>query len=354
MADIALSKTISNESKTAIDLSKFEPPKESDGWKAFRIDLTKQVDPPEPLIIQTDTGIPMLHRRNIGTIAASAKVGKTFLISAIGAAALNDDSFLGFHCPKKEAKVLFVDTEQDVSDTQNVTKRVHRINDWDTSMNKDSFISLNLREISSEKRCEVIESAIRDISPDLVMLDGIVDLLADFNNIEQSKNAVEMLTRWSTQYDCHIITCLHVNKGTAELRGHLGAFLRQKGEITILLTKKDESTSYIEAKAIDSRHRPIDDFCFRINAEALPELYYPEPKPATTEKNRCFFENILKVGNTMSYADLRSEVMKVSEVKERTAERRIKKAVEESVISKNESGFYYIPFKNEPQNELPF
>jgi hypothetical protein len=333
--------------------AKFEP-RESADWTSYRIDLTKQVNPPEPLIIQTDTGIPMLHRRNIGTIAASAKVGKTFLISAIGAAALNDDSFLGFHCPKNETKVLFVDTEQDISDTQNVTKRVHRINNWDTSENKDFFVSLNLREISSEKRCEIIESAIKDIVPDLVMLDGIVDLLSDFNNIEQSKNAVEMLTRWSTQYDCHILTCLHVNKGTAELRGHLGAFLRQKGEITILLTKKEESVTYIEAKPIDSRHRPIDDFCFRVNSDALPELYCPEPKPAATEKDKCFFENILKVGNTMSYSDLRNEVMKTSDVKERTAERRIKKAVEESVILKNESGFYYIPFKNEPQNELPF
>lgn len=351
MADIALLKPVRDETKTFIDLSKFEPPK--NGWEAYKIDLSKQIAPPEPLIIQTDTEIPMLHRRNIGTIAASAKVGKTFLISAIGASALNDDSFLGFHCPK-EAKVLFIDTEQDVSDTQNVAKRVHRINHWDTSQNKDFFVSLNLREVSSEKRCEIIESAIKDINPDLVMLDGIVDLLADFNNIEQSKNAVEMLTRWSTQYDCHILTCLHVNKGTAELRGHLGAFLRQKGEITILLTKKDESIPYIEAKAIDSRHRPINDFCFRINEDALPELYYPEPKLATTEKNKSFFDNILKVGNTMSYADLRNEVMKQSEVKERTAERRIKKALEDNIISKNDSGFYYIPFKNEQQNELPF
>lgn len=338
-------------------LQTFNPEKfeaESKGWESFKIDLTKQTAPPEPLIIQTDSGIPMLHRRNIATIAASAKVGKTFLISAISAAALNDDSYLGFHCPKKEVKALFVDTEQDESDTQNVVKRVHKINGWSTSENNNNFVSLNLREISSEKRCEIIEDAIKDISPDLIMLDGIVDLLSDFNNIEQSKNAVEMLTRWSTQYDCHILTCLHVNKGTSELRGHLGAFLRQKGELTILLSKKDETPPYIEAKAIDSRHRPIDDFCFRINEDALPELYYSEPKPATTEKNKSFFDNILKVGNTMSYADLRNEVMKQSEVKERTAERRIKKALEDNIISKNDSGFYYIPFKNEQQNELPF
>jgi hypothetical protein len=86
---------------------KFEPPEEN-RWEDYKIDLSKQIAPPEPLIIQTDSGIPMLHRRNIATIAASAKVGKTFLISAISAAALNDDCFLGFHCPKKDVRVLFV------------------------------------------------------------------------------------------------------------------------------------------------------------------------------------------------------------------------------------------------------
>jgi hypothetical protein len=345
--------TMSDTALKAFNPEKFEPPKEN-RWENYKIDLSKQIVPPEPLIIQTDSGIPMLHRRNIATIAASAKVGKTFLISAISAAALNDDCFLGFHCPKKDVKVLFVDTEQDESDTQSVVKRVHRINEWSISANNDNFVSLNLREVSSEKRCEIIEDAIRDFNPDLIMLDGIVDLLADFNNIEQSKNAVEMLTRWSTQYNCHIITCLHVNKGTSELRGHLGAFLRQKGELTILLSKKEGIPSYIEAKAIDSRHRPIDDFCFRINEDTLPELYYPEPKINTSEKNKSFFEGILKIGNTMSYADLRNEVMQQSNVKERTAERRIKKALEGNIISKSESGFYYIPFKNEPQDELPF
>lgn len=340
-----------------IALKTFNPAKfevEAKGWESFKIDLTKQIAPPDPLIIQTDSGIPMLHRRNIATIAASAKVGKTFLISAISAAALNDDSYLGFHCPKKEVKALFVDTEQDESDTQNVVKRVHKINGWNTSENNNNFVSLNLREISSEKRCEIIEDAIKDISPDLIMLDGIVDLLSDFNNIEQSKNAVEMLTRWSTQYDCHILTCLHVNKGTSELRGHLGAFLRQKGELTILLSKKDETPPYIEVKAIDSRHRPIDDFCFRINEDALPELYTPEPKKSNDSKLSDLFEKIMSFGQSYSYADLVAKIIPESNVKESMAKRKIKQATEKEVIYKNNAGFYHLPIKTEIDEKIPF
>ena len=323
-------------------------------WKKFKIDLSNPVAPPEPLIIQSDSDIPMLHRRNISTIAASAKVGKTFLISAIATAALHKDSFLNLHCPKEKVNVLFCDTEQDVSDTQAVTKRIHRLNEWGLDANNDSFVALNLRDPDRDTRVATIESAIIDIKPDLVLLDGIVDLVGDFNNIQDSHQAVTTLTRWATKYDCHIVTCLHVNKGTAELRGHLGAFLRQKGELTLLLTKQEGLVPYIEVKPIDSRHRPIEDFYFRINSEALPELYSPEMKQPRNEKLSDLFLKILPLPTSMSYADLKRKVMEVGEIKERMAEYRIKQATKSGAIEKSEAGFYHLPLKEVIQDDMPF
>jgi hypothetical protein len=323
-------------------------------WRSCRIDLSNPVPPPEPLIIQTDTDIPMLHRRNISTVAASAKVGKTFLVSAIGAAALNDEGCLGLHCPKEGVKVLFVDTEMDNSDTQAVTQRIHRLNGWPTDTNATPLVALNLREQSQADRLAIVESAIKEIRPDLVLLDGIVDLCASFNEIQPSQEAVTKLTQLATTYDCHIVTCLHVNKGTQELRGHLGAFLRQKGELTLLLSKKDEETPYIEVKPIDSRRRPVDPFCFRINNDALPELYQPVPKPPKSPKLDKVFGEILPLPTSMSYADLRKKVMEFCEVKERMAEYRIKQALKGGVIEKSEAGFYHLPMKQITDEPLPF
>ena len=323
-------------------------------WKKYKIDLSNPVAPPEPLIIQTDSEIPMLHRRNISTIAASAKVGKTFLISAIATAALYKDSFINLHCPKEGVKVLFADTEQDESDTQVVTRRIHRLNDWNTDLDNDSFIALNLRDPNREQRISTIEAAICEIKPDLVLLDGIVDLVGDFNNIQESHEAVETLTRWATKFDCHIVTCLHVNKGTAELRGHLGAFLRQKGELTLLLSKQEGIVPYIEVKPIDSRHRQIDDFCFRINVEGLPELYIPEPKEPKNEKLSDLFAKILPLPSSMSYADLKRKVIELSSIKDSMAEKKIKQAKDKGIIIKNEARFYHLPVKNIEQDEMSF
>jgi hypothetical protein len=323
-------------------------------WKKHVIDLANPVAPPEPLLIQTDSDIPMLHRRNISTIAASAKVGKTFLISAIATAALHKDSFFNLHCPKENIKVLFCDTEQDVSDTQGLTIRIHRLNEWKIDTNNDSFIALNLRDFDKDTRILVIENAIIEFKPDLVLLDGIVDLVGDFNNIQDSHQAVTTLTRWSTIYDCHIVTCLHVNKGTSELRGHLGAFLRQKGELTLLLSKQEGIVPYIEVKPIDSRHQSIDDFCFRINDEGLPELYNYEPKQQKNEKLSDLFLKILPIPNSMSYAHLVSKIIESCNVKERMAKRKITTAHKEGIIVKNEAGYYYLPVTKVNNDEIPF
>lgn len=323
-------------------------------WKKFKIDLSRPVAAPEPLIIQSDSDIPMLHRRNISTIAASAKVGKTFLISAIATAALHKDSFLNLHCPKSNVKVLFIDTEQDISDTQVVAKRVHRLNDWDSEKNNDNFIALNLRDLDLETRVICIENVVVDFKPDLVLLDGIVDIVGDFNNIQDSHQAVTTLTRWATKYDCHIVTCLHVNKGTAELRGHLGAFLRQKGELTLLLSKQEGSVPYIEVKPIDSRHRPIDKFCFRINFEGLPELWEAEIKPSRNNLLESIFSEILIGQTSLRHSELIKQVMEMGKVKKDAAKKRIQEAKEKGIIYLNLSGLYYLK-RTEPVNEnLPF
>lgn len=323
-------------------------------WKKYKIDLSNPVAPPEPLIIQSDSDIPMLHRRNISTIAASAKVGKTFLISAIATAALHKDSFLNLHCPKENVNVLFCDTEQDVSDTQAVTKRIHRLNEWGLNANNDSFVALNLRDPDRDTRVATIESAIIDIKPDLVLLDGIVDLVGDFNNIQDSHQAVTTLTRWATKYDCHIVTCLHVNKGTAELRGHLGAFLRQKGELTLLLTKQEGLVPYIEVKPIDSRHRPIEDFCFRINNEGLPELYEAEIKQTRSSLLDSIFSEALQGQTSLRHTDLVQKVMELGKVKIDAAKKRITEAKNKGLIIQNDSGLYYLKQKGVEDVGLPF
>ena len=46
--------------------------------------------------------------------------------------------------------------------------------------------------------------------------------------------------RWSSYYELHIHTVLHLNKGDDNTRGHIGSELNNKAE-TVLLVEKDKS-----------------------------------------------------------------------------------------------------------------
>lgn len=313
-------------------------------WTIAKIDLSKPIPPPEPLLIQTETSIPLLYKRGIHISSGKQKAGKTFYNSILMSAALNPDGCCGFHPIKPNLKVLFVDTEQDKSDTQEVIKRVHRLNQWLLTNNVERLVGINLREYSAPERILFIEQAMQDIKPDIIVIDGVVDLCLDFNSLEESHKLTTLLMQWAAKYDVSIIASLHINKGNDELRGHLGAFLAQKGESVMRVTKKTDTLSYMACEIIESRHKPIDDFDFRI-VEGLPEFYSPLESNKPSVNYEDIFQKALEQGKR--YGELVSEVIKIAGVSEPTAKRYIKNAADLQII-RNKNGNY------ECKNTLPF
>lgn len=317
------------------------PAPEAD-WKKHIVDTTKKISKPDPILIQTSTGIPLFHFRNLSVAAAAMKVGKTKENIALVTAILHPEGFLNFHCPKANARALFTDTEMDSSDTMEFVIGVNKCLGKPESTVLDNFIALNLREVLKPDRAKYIEAAIIDFMPDLVIVDGVVDMCNDFNSISDSSATVEMLTTWASKYNCHIHTNIHVNKGAnnSETRGHLGQILRQKGEVTLLLSKKFDTINYVEVKPIDSRHRPIEDYFFRINNDGLPEEFLPLQKEVKADILKSIIERCFEVENCLRYSELTKKIMEHGKVKVDAAKAKIKKAGENNWIFKNKAEMY--------------
>ncbi len=77
--------------------------------------------------------------------------------------------------------------------------------------------------------------------------------------------------RWSSGYNLHIHTVLHLNKGDDNTRGHIGTELNNKAETVLQITKSQQDGNISEVKAMHIRDREFDPFAFRINDSALPE-----------------------------------------------------------------------------------
>ena len=309
------------------------------------IDLSADIKEPAPLVCLN--AVPVFTRGNISCISGKAKSRKTFLINLL------TSQFLEL---SHTAKVIIYDSEQALFHVQRSTKRIHRLLDWDECKNNSQLRVFALRELSPEQRTEFVADTIARFKPDLVFIDGVRDLLHDFNNITESSDIVNLLMKLSSENDCHICCVLHENKGDASLRGHAGTELMNKAETVISVSKPpDCNHSTVEPKVC--RNLPFEKFHFIVNDNGLPQLCSPQIKPKAIDRTRTVFADILANNKTLSYADLKADVMLKCSVKERAAETRIKTALNDGIILKNTIGHYCLFIDEaeiETEPEVPF
>ncbi len=313
-------------------------------WKPPFIDLSIEIPEREPLITQESSGSVLLYRRGIHVVKGKQKAGKTFYNAILMTALTNPDGYCDLTPSSNVNKVLFVDTEQDYGDVVKVAQRVHELNDWDLKKNQASFGIISLRGYGIDERKIEIENHIRVFKPDVVVIDGIVDLCRDFNSPQESHEIVTQLMQWTEEYDVAIITTLHTNKGDQNMRGHLGTILSQKADNVIEISKIDCLHPCVDCKVSESRHKPIDNFSFRIvessiTGNALPELYVQIAQSQQSNKHQDMFKAVLT--KPMKYTELANAVMKYTDRKEASASRYIKTAVTDEIIKNNE-GLYEI------------
>jgi len=254
-----------------------------------------------------------------------------------------------------KASVLVFDTEQSKFHAQKAIKRIHRLLEWEETKNNKRLRVFRLRELTTDQRLEFVKSAIEYYRPDLVFLDGVRDTIHDFNSIAESSEVINLLMKLSSETNSHICCILHENKSDNNLRGHAGTELQNKSETVISVDRTDDFTSEVTPKFC--RNIAFEKFYFKISENGLPEYCEPEVKPKNTDKLKMIFEDILPKDITYNYAELRSKVMEKCDIKERSAEYKIKQALEQSIITKNSAGLYYstdLNNVNATENELPF
>lgn len=311
-----------------------------------RISLAKAYKAPLPILRQSDK--VLLSRGNVAAIIGKAKSYKTFLSS--GFAATIEDCCLGFSGDEIN-KVLYIDTEQAEQHCAVVLRRIHKLCGWDTTTDDDRIEMLSLREDDPRERLQKTITATLTTRPDLCIVDGIRDLLYDFNSIEESCEVVGVLMRLSSMIDCGIICVIHQNKADANARGHLGSELMNKCETTLQVVNDSGIAS---VTPVYSRNREIEPFSFRIDNEGLPTLCAP---PKVTQKTAGLYELFRKAMFGTSWIERKALVEKVSTLlgkTQRTAERRIAEAIESNVLHLNQQGYLVLTSEAEKEEILPF
>ena len=239
-------------------------------FKKIRITLTHSYTS-EPIILKIgSTTIATLG--NISASVGKAKSGKTFNVLTIVAALLANSRIMNYSpsLPSNKTNIIYIDTEQSRYHCQKTIKRIATLSGLSQEVLENHLFFLSLREYNPIERINIIDKTLKQINDvGLLVIDGLRDLLYDFNCPKESSCLLNKLMTWSSQYMLHIHTVLHINKSDENTRGHLGAELNNKSE-TILHIKKESNSCVV--KPLVTRDQEFSPFSFFINDESIPTL----------------------------------------------------------------------------------
>lgn len=237
------------------------------------IKATDKITVPPKILFVGDCTIATFG--NFSASTGKAKSKKTYNVSAIVAAAVTNTTVLNYRAclPEGKRNILYFDTEQSKYHCHTVLERIYRLSGLSIKEDDPRLMFWGLREYTPKLRIAVIDYALRKYEEvGLVIIDGLRDLMYDINNGKEATDVMTVLMAWTSVYDLHIHTVLHLNKNDNNPRGHIGTELENKAETVLILSKNNQNNSVSEVKPMHMRDKEFTTFAFHIDDDKLPVL----------------------------------------------------------------------------------
>lgn len=326
-------------------------------YEPYRIKLDEDITTPEYTLKYNGRGFA--PKGDIVGLKAQAKSGKSMFCAIIAASVLGCDTF-GLDTTDEAATVLYIDTEQAKANAANQARRINALMGWGNSNNK-RFNLYSLREMEIEERRKTIATLIELLKPTICIIDGLVDILMDFNDVRESQEVINELMKLSSKNDCCMVAVLHVNKSkeSHDMRGHAGTMLLQKAA-DVFEVEKSKGGQLYTVKQTDTRNRPLCDNDEAVMTFALDGDGVPMPTAAITDnqamekRGKLKNEMVKAFGNNqeMSYMEIAKaytltngyevSVAKNGKTNYPTAKKKIREAVANGFLSPTDNGKYVI------------
>ena len=306
-----------------------------DEKERYKIDLAKTYSEPSYLI--KSGGVGTIPRGDIIAVKAKSKHGKTFLCSIFAAVAMGAE-WGSLSAVEKDCKVMLIDTEQNEKNVARVARRIHALAGLDVHKNSGRLLCYALRKMDMAKRWQFIQDRVSEEHPDLLIIDGIADLIADFNNITESQEIIGKLMATSAEFNLSIIFVLHTNKSKEDnnMKGHLGTMAVQKCSDVFEVVK---NVATFNVSVSECRNIPISEFSFILDNDGIPHSSETVRQAQAAEKTavkeaklKQTFAEIFSEKQELGYSDIIPLVKLHFAVQDRQAGNKIAEAKEIGVI----------------------
>ncbi len=293
-------------------------------------------------------GVPFAPMGGIHGLTGKPGHGKTMTFTQLMVAIMRGDfgnlhSLLKERCNRegREPTVLYIDTEMEKGNTQLVMLRVYQEMGWQRGTVQQQFRILWLREVvRAEDRWRMTLRAIYEMRPDVVFLDGLIDVIGDFNDNRACQLLIYQCMGVASHYNISLWCLLHENPGSEKMVGHAGSFLERKAT-DILRTKKDKSgtRATFTVTQAKNRARDFDDWMFHIEDDdnhyghPVMDTFTPETREQPAIDPRQIRETVSVCGNeSLSKHALRDRIRKAKSIGTSKANELIDEAVRQGIL----------------------
>lgn len=313
-------------------------PSDTDMEKLFRskiLDQSKEYPSPIPVISlqYNETLYPLLTLKSFSLWQGKQKSKKTVTLALMIAAYLRETvskdviDFFG----EGGGTVLWIDCEQGESYAARTMKLILKLAGLDRS---DRLVYCDFRDSPPAERMQLIETGIR-CTPgvQLIIIDGIVDLMNDFMEAAEGHGVITRLLTLCSVYNIHVAGVLHQNKADKNARAHVGSIGSQKCELEISTEVDADDKARSIVTCVNARGMPFESFAIRWDKGALPciETDFQAGTSKTDvksakdyERNKDILKAVFKPFAALTHTEAQNKIMTITKKGESTATRLIK------------------------------
>ena len=266
--------------------------------EALRITPDKEI-PPMRFLFQMFCR-PCFPRGELVALAGKAKSGKTFVCSILMTLCFRQEVLSVRRMEDKPLSVLWFDTEQSEESTQDILNNriIPMIGTAEDPSPEGSgnrpdgkspspwgrlggvFHIFNVRSRFWQDRLPLLEAAMKEYAPDLVILDGIRDLVNDINDGVLAQEVIERLMHLASDTDSCMVCILHQNKSSEDknLRGWIGTELKNKA-FEVYECSKDADRIFTWQQTDTRKYDIVDKLKYTVGDDGIPRLCAVEDMP---------------------------------------------------------------------------
>ena len=220
---------------------------------------------PEQYVLSVD-GVGFFAQDDVHGLKSKQKAGKTTVLK-VCSAALMSEQVMRVKSEMDHPVVLWLDTEQKPADVKAIVDDVKQLSGVSDDYLDEHLFLFPLRKMNYETLLNDTRLLIEQVQPQVMLVDGVVDYVASFNDEVLSRQLIHDLMMLAQEHHCAIVCVLHENKASDDenMRGHLGTVLAQKAG-TVLQCHKSKQ-GIITVSCPDSRHGAMPEWSICYDAE---------------------------------------------------------------------------------------